>query len=112
MYLIRISEEENVPPIKDAVASFAKSLGIPVSPSLNLVFDKWDVLVGDYLATKTYPIAIKDFVLLIAAANPTIAKEIKLKGPSLVNTINGIIKSQVVRKIEVKTGANYARQFR
>ncbi len=112
MYLIREHHEEVPNSIKETLASLAKTMGLPVSTSTYFVYDSWESIVGEYLSTQTKPISLTNHTLLIAASNSTVAKEMQLRGPELVNSINEILNMQVVDKIEVKTGANYARKFR
>ncbi|NNN19545.1 MAG: DUF721 domain-containing protein [Acidimicrobiaceae bacterium] len=112
MYLIRKPNNEEIPQIKETLQSLAKSMRMPANTSTHEIFDRWPDVVGEYLATQSKPLSIQDNLLIVAAANPTVAKELSLNGPSIVNLINGFLKTQVVHKIEVKTGPGYARRFR
>lgn len=112
MYLIRGHQEETPHSIKETLASLARTMGMPISTSTYLIYERWESLVGEYLSTQTKPISLNNHTLLVASSNSTVAKEIRLRGPEIVNSINEILNMQVVDKIEVKTGANYARKFR
>lgn len=112
MYLIRKPQIDEVSSIRETVRSLSKSMQMPESTSTFEMFEKWADLVGEYLSSQSKPLFIHDKTLVVAAANPVVAKEIKLRGPSIMNLINGFLNMQVVSAIDVKTGANYARQFR
>lgn len=112
MYLIKKVPQDEILSIRETVESLARTMSLPGNASTHLIFDRWPDVVGDYLSTQTRPITIRETILVIAAANPVVAKEISLQGRSIANLINGFLNSQVVTKIEVKTGANYARGFR
>lgn len=112
MYLIKRPQIDEVSSIRETVQSLSKSMKMPESTSVFEMFDRWPDLVGQYLSTQSKPLSIQGKTLVVAAANAVVAKEIKLQGPSILNLINGFLNMQVVSAIEVKTGANYARQFR
>ncbi|TAN24176.1 MAG: DUF721 domain-containing protein [Actinomycetota bacterium] len=112
MYLIKKPDDEDTPRINETLKSLAKSMRMPANTSTHEVFDRWPDIVGPYLATQSKPLSIQGSSLIVAAANPAVAKELSLSGPSIANLINGFLKTQVVDKIEVKTGASYARRFR
>ena len=111
-YLIRRRDDEETPQINDTLHSLAKSMGMPANSSLHEVFVRWPDFVGEYLATQSEPLSIRDQILVVAAANPVVARELTLSSPSIMNLINVFLKMQVVDKLEVKTGASYARRFR
>ncbi len=112
MYLIKKPDDEEVPRIDETLQSLAKSMRMPANTSTHEVFDRWRDIVGPYLATQSKPLSIEGRSLIVAAANATVAKELSLSSPSIANLINGFLKMQVVDKLEVKTGASYARRFR
>ncbi len=112
MYLIRKPDNEDIPQIKETLQSLAKSMKMPANTSTYEIFDRWPDVVGEYLASQSKPLSIHEHSLIVAAANPVIAKELSLNSSSIVNLINGFLKMQVVHKIEVKTGPIYARRFR
>lgn len=112
MYLIRRPDREDDNSIKDTLQSLAKSMKMPISTSTHEIFDHWESVVGDELASQSKPLSIRDSTLVLAAANPVVARELKMNGPSIINIINVFLKMQVVDRLEVKTGPNYARRFR
>lgn len=112
MYLIRRPNSEDIPQIKETLQSLAKSMKMPANTSTHEIFDRWPDVVGEYLASQSKPLSIHEFSLIVAAANPVVARELSLNSSSIVNLINGFLKMQVVRKMEVKTGPSYARRFR
>lgn len=112
MYLIRKTETEEISRIKETVQAFAKSMKMPANTSVHEVFDRWSDFVGEYLASQSDPISIRERIIVVAAANPTIGRELELSGPAIVNLINVFLNMQVVDRLEVKTGPNYARRFR
>ena len=112
MYLIRRHDGDGTPQIKETLQSLAKSMRMPSSTLTHEIFERWPEVVGDYLASQSNPLAIRDNSIVVAAANPMVARELALNGPSIVNIINVFLKMQVVDKIEVKTGPSYARRFR
>lgn len=112
MYLIRQSDRDDIPQIGETLRAVAKSLRMPANSSAHEIFDRWQDFVGEYVASQSRPLQIVDQNLIVAAANPLIAKELTLNGPSIINIINVFLNAQVVDKLEVKTGPTYARRFR
>lgn len=112
MYLIKKVQFEEPTPVRESLEALARSMKMPSNTSSYKVFDIWPELVGEYIASQSKPLSFQDRTLIVSAANGVIAKELILSSSSLVNMINSFLKTQVIDKIEVKTGAKYARGFR
>jgi predicted nucleic acid-binding Zn ribbon protein len=66
-----------------------------------LLFNRWETLVGEKISKQCKPVKFKDGELVIQAKTNIWKQELAQRRDDLLNLLNGRIKSSLVKKIKI-----------
>jgi predicted nucleic acid-binding Zn ribbon protein len=78
------------------------ALGVPSSSTLQVVFSRWDDLVGEVLAAHARPASLRDGTLLVTVDDPSWATQLRWLQADLVARLAAAVGQGEVTDIEVR----------
>ena len=79
-----------------------RGLGAPPTDTIQLVFDRWDEVVGAALAERTRPSGIDGQVLLLSVDEPAVASHVRYLEPQLVARLGTLLGPDRITSIQVR----------
>ncbi len=92
-------------PVRDALDSLARRLGVPTASSLGAVFSGWDDAVGPHVAAHARPVGFTDGVLTVAVDDPAWAAQLRYLANDLLAKLAVAAGEGVVDRIEWRVEA-------
>jgi hypothetical protein len=77
-------------------------LGAPSRAGIEVVFDRWQDVVGDVMAARTRPVAIDGEALVVACDEPALATHVRFLEAQLVARLTELAGSRQITRIEVR----------
>jgi predicted nucleic acid-binding Zn ribbon protein len=91
-------------PVGDVVEHLLRHLGAPAPDALDLVFGRWESLVGARIAAQAEPVAISAGTLAVRAADPAWGNQLRWLERDLLARLDEVLGVGVVTAIEVRVG--------
>jgi len=88
--------------VGDTLDRVLRRLGAPDRAGIEVVFDRWDEVVGPSMAARTRPVAIDGRTLVVACDEPALATHVRFLSPQLVARVGQLAGSRPITRIEVK----------
>lgn len=79
-----------------------RGMGAPGLDAVELVFNRWDEVVGNVLATQTRPVAITDARLVLEADDPAVVSHVRWLEADLVERLDALLGAGRVTGVEVR----------
>ncbi len=96
--MTRNSNYQDLPSI---LQNLLKKYDLAEAVNSELIFSRWEFLVGNKISKQCKPVEINDGELVIKAKNNIWKQELALRQKDLLNLLNGRIKSSLVKKIKI-----------
>jgi predicted nucleic acid-binding Zn ribbon protein len=77
-------------------------LGAPTQAGIEVVFDRWDELVGEAMAARTRPATIDGDRLVVACDEPALATHVRFLEPQLVARLAELAGDDRIKRIDVR----------
>ncbi len=77
-------------------------LGAPARAGVEVVFDRWDEVVGDAMAARTRPVGIDGETLIVACDEPALATHVRFLEPQLVARLSELAGQRHITRVEVR----------
>jgi len=68
------------------------------------LFEKWDKIVGEDIATHCKPAAVKENVLIVHVSNPIWIQHLQFLKKEMLQKINQAVKSSSIRELKFRVG--------
>ena len=88
--------------VEDTLDRVLRRLGAPSRAGVEVVFDRWDEVVGESMAARTRPLAIDAGTLVVGCDEPALATHVRFLEPQLVARLDELAGSRQITRIEVR----------
>lgn len=88
--------------VQDVLDRVVRSLGAPGTDAVQLVFNRWDEVVGPVLAERTWPLSLEDGRLQLAADDPAVVSHVRWLERELVQRLDELLGAGRVTGIDVR----------
>jgi hypothetical protein len=89
-------------PLGEGLDRVLRGLGAPEASGVTLVFDRWDEVVGEAMASRTRPLRLDGGRLVLAVDEPAIATHVRFLEPQLLARLAELLGPDRVRSIELR----------
>jgi len=79
-----------------------RGMGAPGTDAVELVFNRWDEVVGGVLATRTRPVALERATLVLEADDPAVVSHVRWLEQDLLARLDELLGAGRVRAVEVR----------
>jgi len=83
-------------------------LGVEVSESR--VSQVWPTIVGERIAARSWPVAIRNKELLVAVANPSWLHQLSFLRDEIVDKVNGVAKRELIDSVHLELSGRSAKR--
>jgi hypothetical protein len=92
------------PPVRlgDTIDRVLGRLGRTTRAGVEVVFDRWDEVVGDAMAARTRPVAIDGDTLVVAVDDPALSTHVRFLEPQLVARLAELAGDRAIGRVEVR----------
>ncbi len=92
------------PPVRlaDTIDRVLGRLGTPSRAGVEVVFDRWDEVVGEAMAARTRPVAIDGDTLVVSCDEAALTTHVRFLEPQLVGRLAELAGDRHIRRIEVR----------
>ncbi len=77
-------------------------LGAPARAGVEVVFDRWDEVVGDAMAARTRPVGIDGETLVVVCDEPALATHVRFLEPQLIARLSELAGQRHIARVEVR----------
>jgi predicted nucleic acid-binding Zn ribbon protein len=88
--------------IKGILPNVLKSYGVSSDDTLGLIWEKWENIVGSYIAENASPAGINKGVLIVHVPSSTWLQHLQFLKSDLIRKLNATLKKSVVHEIKFK----------
>ena len=88
--------------IGGALDRLARSLGAPGSDALQVVFGRWEEIVGPDVARRSRPLRLAGGTLVVGVGDPAFATELRYRGTEILERIAEVTGTSVAERFEVR----------
>jgi predicted nucleic acid-binding Zn ribbon protein len=88
--------------LADVLQQYLKAIGADKHIKEMRMMQKWDEIVGPYIARDTLDFSLKDGTLTVKFRTPIIRNEISMRRTILLQRLNEAAGEEIINKIEVK----------
>ena len=88
--------------VDDFLDRVVRGMGAPGVDAVELVFNRWEEVVGSVLATQTRPVAIDGDRLVLAAADPAVVSHVQWLEAELVQRLGELLGEGRVNGVDVR----------
>jgi predicted nucleic acid-binding Zn ribbon protein len=96
-----MTRNRNYQDLPSILQNLLKKYDLTEAVNSELIFSRWESLVGNKISKQCKPVEIKDGELVIQAKNNIWKQELALRQKDLLNLLNGRIKPSLVKKIKI-----------
>jgi hypothetical protein len=86
----------------DTIDRVLAHLGTPPCAGVEVVFDRWDEVVGETLAARTRPVAIDGETLVVRCDDPALTTHVRFLEPQLVGRLAELSGERHITRVEVR----------
>jgi hypothetical protein len=86
----------------DTIDRVLGRLGAPSRAGVEVVFDRWDEVVGDSMAARTRPVAIDGETLVVSCDDPALTTHVRFLEPQLVSRLAELAGERHITRVEVR----------
>lgn len=79
-----------------------RSMGAPGTDAVDLVFNRWEEVVGTVLAAKTRPVAVEDGRLILEADDPAVVSHVRWLQSDLLGRLDELLGAGRIGDVEVR----------
>lgn len=98
-----VSERSDDPQrLKELLDRVVRGMGAPGLDAVQLVFSRWDEVVGSVLANQTRPVSIEDRRLVLSADDPAVVSHVRWLESQLLERLDELLGPGRVTGVEVR----------
>jgi hypothetical protein len=86
----------------DTIDRVLGRLGSPSRAGVEVVFDRWDEVVGDAMAARTRPVGIDGETLVVSCDDPALTTHVRFLEPQLVARLEELAGERHITRVEVR----------
>jgi hypothetical protein len=86
----------------DTIDRVLGRLGSPSRAGVEVVFDRWDEVVGEAMAARTRPVSIDGETLVVACDDPALTTHVRFLEPQLVGRLAELAGERHITRVEVR----------
>ncbi len=86
----------------DTIDRVLGRLGSPSRAGVEVVFDRWDEVVGDAMAARTRPVSIDGETLVVSCDDPALTTHVRFLEPQLVARLAELAGERHITRVEVR----------
>lgn len=86
----------------DLLDRVVRGMGAPGTDAVDLVFNRWDDVVGSVLAARTRPVGLEDGRLVLVADDPAVVSHVRWLEADLLAKLDELLGAGRVRGVEVR----------
>ena len=86
----------------DTIDRVLGRLGTPSRAGIEVVFDRWDEVVGDAMAAHTRPVSIDGETLVVSCDDPALTTHVRFLEPQLVARLAELAGERHITRVEVR----------
>jgi len=92
------------PPVRlgDTIDRVLGRMGTPSRAGVEVVFDRWDEVVGEAMAARTRPVAIDGDTLVVSCDEPALTTHVRFLEPQLVARLAELAGDRHIAHIEIR----------
>lgn len=79
-----------------------RGMGAPGTDAVDLVFNRWEEVVGTVLAARTRPVGLERGRLVLAADDPAVVSHVRWLESDLLGRLDGLLGAGRVTSVEVR----------
>ena len=98
-------EKGNLVPLKDVITSLLQDPRLPFNPADSQIWDIWQEVVGQAIASHAHPAWIKNAHLRVTVSDPIWIQELQFLGKDIKTKLNQKLGRDAVDTIEFKLGS-------
>jgi predicted nucleic acid-binding Zn ribbon protein len=98
-------EKGNLVPLKDVITSLLQDSRLPFNPADSQIWDVWQDVVGQAIASHAHPAWIKNAHLRVTVSDPIWIQELQFLGKDIKTKLNQKLGRDAVDTIEFKLGS-------
>lgn len=88
--------------VPDLLDRVIRGMGAPGTDAVDLVFNRWDDVVGSVLAKQTRPVALEQGRLVLSADDPAVVDHVRWLEPQLVERLGQLLGAGRVTGVDVR----------
>ena len=88
--------------VPDLLDRVVRGMGAPGTDAVDLVFNRWEDVVGTVLAKQTRPVGLEDGRLVLAADDPAVVSHVRWLEQQLVERLADLLGAGRVTGVEVR----------
>jgi len=86
----------------DTIDRVLGRMGAPSRAGVEVVFDRWEEVVGDTMAARTRPVAIDGETLVVSCDDPALTTHVRFLEPQLVGRLAELAGNRRITRVEVR----------
>jgi predicted nucleic acid-binding Zn ribbon protein len=86
----------------DTIDGVLARLGTPSRAGVEVVFDRWDEVVGEVMAARTRPVAIDGETLVVRCDDPALTTHVRFLEPQLLARLAELSGARHITRVEVR----------
>jgi len=86
----------------DTIDRVLGRLGSPSRAGVEVVFERWDEVVGDAMAARTRPVSIDGETLVVSCDDPALTTHVRFLEPQLVARLAELSGERRITRVEVR----------
>jgi len=92
------------PPVRlgDTIDRVLGRMGTPSRAGVEVVFDRWDEVVGEAMAARTRPVAIDGDTLVVSCDEPALTTHVRFLEPQLVARLAELSGDRHIAHVEIR----------
>jgi predicted nucleic acid-binding Zn ribbon protein len=91
--------------IDGALDRLARRLGAPGAVALQVVFGRWEEIVGEEAARHSRPLRLSGGTLVVGVGDPARATELRYRGAQILERVTDVAGGPVAERLEVRVRA-------
>lgn len=88
--------------LNDLLDRVVRGMGAPGTDAVDLVFNRWEEVVGGQLAARTRPAGLEDGRLVLEADDPAVVSHVRWLEADLVQRLDALLGAGRVTAVEVR----------
>lgn len=89
-------------PVSSLLDRVVKGMGAPGTDAVDLVFNRWDEVVGTVLASRTRPAGLEDGRLVLVADDPAVVSHVRWLERDLLEKLDALLGAGRVTGVDVR----------
>ena len=88
--------------VPDLLDRVVRGMGAPGTDAVDLVFNRWEDVVGSVLAKQTRPVGLEQGRLVLVADDPAVVSHVRWLEPQLLDRLDALLGAGRVTGVDVR----------